>query len=203
MAGRGMAVLPGFPCPFLGPEIFIKTMSVCFFLVRCAVLGRRVCLGLWCPLAFLWLWVGFSCGRASLCLCCSHSCFHSRSHRCSDDLSASSRERVRLALHGDSFDANAVRARCMPWLLDPFSFLQGCSRCRRDAMCSVLAAFVSLVGASVADDAVPVGSCVFASGLVRRSLHALALSPASLRLLSVAPPPFRPARGAEPEAPLG
>jgi hypothetical protein len=32
------------------------------------------------------------------------------------------RERECLALHVDSFDADSVRARCMPWLLDPFSF---------------------------------------------------------------------------------
>jgi hypothetical protein len=61
------------------------------------------------------------------------------------------RERV---LHVDSFDADSVRAHCMPWLLDPFSFLQGCSRSQRDAVCSVIAAFVLLVGTCVADDAV-------------------------------------------------
>jgi hypothetical protein len=38
---------------------------------------------------------------------------------------APAREHVCLALHVDSFDADAVRACCMPWLLDPFSFLQG------------------------------------------------------------------------------
>jgi hypothetical protein len=107
------------------------------------------------------------------------------------------RERVRLALHVDSFDADSVCAHCMPWLLDPFSFLQGCSRSRRDAVCSVVAAFVLLVGASVADDAVPAGSCVFASGLVRRSLSALAL-PSVSRVAGRCP-----ARGAEAEAPLG
>jgi hypothetical protein len=47
-------------------------------------------------------------------------------------------KRVRLALHVDSFDADFVFTHCMPWLLDPFSFLQGCSRSRRDAMCSLL-----------------------------------------------------------------
>jgi hypothetical protein len=103
---------------------------------------------------------------------------------------------VRLALHVDSFDADAVRARCMPWLLDPLSFLQGCSRSRHDAVCSVLAAFVSLVEASVADDAVPLGSCVFASGLVRRSLCALALSPAS-HVAERCPLLFRSAGGAD------
>jgi hypothetical protein len=84
--------------------------------------------------------------------------------------------------------------------LDPSSFLQGCPCSRRDAVCSVLAAFVLLVGASVA--AVPVGSCVFASGLVRCSLFALALPPAS-RVSGHCPLPFRPTWGAEAEAPLG
>jgi hypothetical protein len=90
----------------------------------------------------------------------------------------------------------------MPWLLDPFSFLQACSRSQRDAVCSVIATFVLLVGASVADDAVPAGSCVFASVLVRRSLSALALPPVS-RVAGRYPLPFRPARGAKAEAPLG
>jgi hypothetical protein len=115
--------------------------------------------------------------------------------------SAPARELVRLALHVDYFDADAVRERCIPWLLDPFSFLQGCSRSRRDAVCSVLAAFVSLVGASVADDAMAVGSCVFTSGLVRRSLCALALPPAS-RVAAHCPLPILPAGGAEAEAQL-
>jgi hypothetical protein len=65
-----------------------------------------------------------------------------------------------------------------------------------------VAAFVLLVGASVADDAVPEGSCVFSSELVRRSLYALALPPVS-RVAGRCPLPFRPARGAEAEAPLG
>jgi hypothetical protein len=79
---------------------------------------------------------------------------------------------------------------------------QGCSRSRRDAVCSVIAAFVLLVGASVADDAVPTGSCVFAPGLVRRSLSGLALQSVS-RVAGRCPLPFRPAGGAEAEAPLG
>jgi hypothetical protein len=109
---------------------------------------------------------------------------------------------VSLALHVDSFDADSVCAYCMPWLLDPLSFLQGCFRSRRDAVCSVIAAFVLLVGVCVADDAVPAGSCVFASRLVRRSPSALELPPAS-RVAGLCPLPFRPARGAEAEAPLG
>jgi hypothetical protein len=44
------------------------------------------------------------------------------------------RERVRLALLVDSFDADSVRVHCMAWLLDPFSFLQGCSRSWRVAL---------------------------------------------------------------------
>jgi hypothetical protein len=48
---------------------------------------------------------------------------------------------VSLALH-----VNCVRARGAPrWLLDPFSFLQGCPRCRCDALCSVFAADLLLV----------------------------------------------------------
>jgi hypothetical protein len=91
---------------------------------------------------------------------------------------------------------------CMPWLLDPLFFLQGCFRSRRDAVSSVITSFVLLVGASVADNVVPAGSCVFASRLVRRSLSALALplvSRVDWRCLL----PFRPARGSEAEAPLG
>jgi hypothetical protein len=90
----------------------------------------------------------------------------------------------------------------MPWLLDPFSFLQGYSCSRRDTVCSVIAVFVLLVGASVGDDAVPAGSCVFASGFVCRSLSALALLPVS-RVAGRCTLPFRPAGGAEAEAPLG
>jgi hypothetical protein len=90
----------------------------------------------------------------------------------------------------------------MPWFLDPFSFLQGCSASQRDAICSIIAAFVVLVGASVPDVAVPAGLCVFAQGLLRRSLYALALPPES-RVAARRPLPFRPARGVEAEAPLG
>jgi hypothetical protein len=111
------------------------------------------------------------------------------------------RERVRLALHVGSFDADAVLAHCMPWLLDPFSLLQKCFR-SRVMLFSVIAAFLLLVGASVADDVVPAGSCVFASGLVRGPLSALALPPVS-RVAGRCALPFRTARGAEAEAPLG
>jgi hypothetical protein len=77
-----------------------------------------------------------------------------------------------------------------------------CSRSRRNAVCLGLAAVASLVGASVADDVVPVGSFVFASGQVRRSLCALAL-PSASGVAMRCPFPFRPAGGAEAEAPLG
>jgi hypothetical protein len=109
------------------------------------------------------------------------------------------RERVRMALHVDSFAADSFREHCMPWLLDPFSFLQGCLRSRLDAVCSVFVAFVFLVEASVTDDVLPAGLRVFASGLVRRSPSAFALLPAS-RVAGRWPFPFRPTRGAEAEA---
>jgi hypothetical protein len=133
----------------------------------------------------------FSC-KASPCVCPDLTdlwadLWHLLSHE------SSARKRVRLALHLDSFDADSVFAHCMPWLLDPFSFLQGCFRSRRDAVCSVIVAFVLLVGAPVADDAVPAGSCVFASGLVRRSLSA---PRCRLRLVLLGVAPFR-------SAPLG
>jgi hypothetical protein len=111
-------------------------------------------------------------------------------------------ERVHLALYVDSFDADSVFADCMPWLLDPFFFLQGCSPSRRDAVCSVIAAYVLLVGASVADDVAPVGECVFASGLVRRSLSAFVLPPESCAV-GRCPLPFRPIQGPKDDAPLG
>jgi hypothetical protein len=98
------------------------------------------------------------------------------------------RERLRFALHVDSFDADSVRMQHMPWLLDPFFFLQDCSLPRRDAVSTVIAAFVVLVGPSVPDDALPAGSCVLASGLACHSflrdtlLPALALPPFLLLL---------------------
>jgi hypothetical protein len=58
----------------------------------------------------------------------------------------------------DSFDGGMIRAHCVPWLLAPFSFLQGGSCFRRDAVCSVIATLFFLVEASVADDAGPPGS---------------------------------------------
>jgi hypothetical protein len=95
--------------------------------------------------------------------------------------------RVRLALHVNSFDMDAVRTHCVPWLLDPFLFLQGWPRSLCAAVCSILAAYVLLVGVCVADNAVPAGARVFAAGLVHRSLCSLALPPAS-RVAGRCPP---------------
>jgi hypothetical protein len=76
-------------------------------------------------------------------------------------------------------------------------------RLRRNLIvCFGIAASVPLVEASVADTSVPVGFHVFASGLARLFLSALALPPAS-RVAGRFPLPFRPAWGAEAEAPLG
>jgi hypothetical protein len=86
---------------------------------------------------------------------------------------------VRRALHVDSFDPAAVRRFCMPWLLDPFCFLSACPRSVSVAVCSVLACYVLLVGASVADAAVPAGERVFAAGVVHSCLHPLLLPPTS------------------------
>jgi hypothetical protein len=80
-----------------------------------------------------------------------------------------------------------------PWLLGAFFILQGCPHSRSAAACNVIAAFVFLVGVSVAGNAVPAGSRVFASGFVRRSLSALAL-PSASRVDGRCPLPFRPAR---------
>jgi hypothetical protein len=67
---------------------------------------------------------------------------------------------------------------------------------------SVLACYVLLVGASVADATVPAGARVFAAGLVHSSLRSLSLPPSS-RVARRYPPSFRPFGGAEAEAPLG
>jgi hypothetical protein len=69
------------------------------------------------------------------------------------------------------------------------------------AVCSVLACYVFLVGASVADAAVPAGERVFAAGLVHSCLSHLSLPPWS-RVARRCPPSFRPFGGAEAEAPL-
>jgi hypothetical protein len=129
-------------------------------------------------------------------MCSGTSSCSDSHHTCCSGLSPpSGAEREGRGQHPATFDADVVRSRCMPWLLDPFPFLRGCSLSRRDAVCSAFAAFVFLVGASVADNAVPVGSCVLASGLVCRSLSALALPPV-FRVAGCCPLPSR-------SAPLG
>jgi hypothetical protein len=109
---------------------------------------------------------------------------------------------VRRALHVDSFDPAAVRRFCMPWLLDPFSFLSAVPRPVSVAVCSILACYILLVGASVADAAVPAGERVFAAGLVHSCLRPLSLPPFS-RVARRCPSSFRSFGGAEAEAPLG
>jgi hypothetical protein len=115
---------------------------------------------------------------------------------------AMARSHLLLAQHVDSFDADAVCTHCMPWVLDPSCFLQDCPLAVCAHVHSLVAAYVLLVGASVADATVPVGQHEFASGLVHRSLLPLALPPAS-RVAGHCPPPFRPSGGAEAEAPAG
>jgi hypothetical protein len=110
--------------------------------------------------------------------------------------------RVRQALHVDSFNPADVRRFCMPWLLDPFCFLPACSRSLCAAVCSVLACYVRLVGASVADAAVPDGVRVYAAGLVHSCLSSLSLPPSS-HVAKCCPPSFCPFGGAEAGAPLG
>jgi hypothetical protein len=110
--------------------------------------------------------------------------------------------RVRQALHVISFDPVDVCRCCMLWLLDPFCFLSACARSVSAAVCSILACYVLLVGASVADAAVPADECVFAAGLVHSCLRPLSLSPSS-RVARGCPPSFRPFKGAEAEPLLG
>jgi hypothetical protein len=81
---------------------------------------------------------------------------------------------------------------CMPWLLDPFCFLSACPRSFRAAVCSVLACYAFLVGASVADTVVPAGERACAAGLVRSSLRPLSCCRPRPVLLVVAPPVSAP-----------
>jgi hypothetical protein len=90
----------------------------------------------------------------------------------------------------------------MPWLLDPFCFLSACPPSIRVAVCSVIASYVLLVGASVADAAVPVGDPPFAADLVPCCLQPLSLPPSS-RVAGRCPSLFRPSGDAEAEAHLG
>jgi hypothetical protein len=90
-------------------------------------------------------------------------------------------------------------------LLDPSALRQGCPPSMCDAVCSVAGAFSQLLGASIADAALPAGGSVFASqnsGLVPGALSALTLPPAS-RTATCGLLPLRPARAVEAEAILG
>jgi hypothetical protein len=110
--------------------------------------------------------------------------------------------RVRQALHVDSLNRADVCRFCMPWLLGPSCFLPACSRSLCAAVFSVLACYLLLVGASVADAAVPAGERVLPAGLVHSCLSPLSL-PLSSRVAERCPPSFQPFGGAEVEAPLG
>jgi hypothetical protein len=102
--------------------------------------------------------------------------------------------RVRRALHVDSFNPADVRRFCMPWILDPFCFLSAFLPSVYSPVCSVLACYVVLVAASVADAAVPAGERVFAAGLVHSCLSPVSYCPALPPLL----PPLRVCRGRSP-----
>jgi hypothetical protein len=110
--------------------------------------------------------------------------------------------RVRQALHVDSFGPADARRFCMPWLLDPLCFLSASPRSFCAAVCSVLACYVLLVGASVADAALPAGERVFAAGPVHGCLGPLSLPPSS-RVARRCPTSFHHFGGSEAEAPLG
>jgi hypothetical protein len=71
------------------------------------------------------------------------------------------------------------------WIL--FTFLSACPPSIRVAVCSIIASYVLLVGASVDDAAVPVGDLPFAAELVPCCLQPLSLPPSS-RVAGVAPP---------------
>jgi hypothetical protein len=96
-----------------------------------------------------------------------------------------------------------VRRFCMPWLLDPFCFLFACPRSGCAAECSVLACYVLLVGASVADAAVPAGERVLAAGLVHLVACALSRCRPRLVLPGVAPPPSAPSEAPRPKPSWG
>jgi hypothetical protein len=96
---------------------------------------------------------------------------------CSDDLADDS---LRL-----------VSRFCMPWLLGPSCFLSACACSVSVAVCSIPACYVLLVGASVADAAMPAGERVFAAGLVHSCVCPLSLAPSS-RVAWRCPPPSAP-----------
>jgi hypothetical protein len=117
--------------------------------------------------------------------------------------------RVR-ALHVDSSNPADVRRFCMPWLLDPPCFLSAfpCSFCA--AICSVIACYVVVVGATVADintaayAAVPAGHQNVCLLLVWYTV-AWAISRCRLRpvLPGVAPRPSVPSGVLRPKPPWG
>jgi hypothetical protein len=109
---------------------------------------------------------------------------------------------LRQALHVDSFDPAAVRRfACLgSWILSASFPLVPALICA--AVCSVLACNALLVGASVADAAVPAGERELAAGLVHSCLQPLSLPPSS-RVAGSCPPSFRLRAGAEAEALLG
>jgi hypothetical protein len=98
---------------------------------------------------------------------------------------------VRQALHVHSFGPADVCSFCMPWLPDPFCCLPACPHAGCAAVCSVLACYVLLIGASVAAAAAPAGARAFADG---QCTVACAFSRCRSRpvLPGVAPPPSAP-----------
>jgi hypothetical protein len=92
-------------------------------------------------------------------------------------------------------------AHCMPWLLAPFSFW-GCPRSRRDAVCSVLAALFSWLGFLLRTArCLQVRVCALLGA--REFSVSSRVAACVLRVAGRCPLPFRSARGAEAEAPLG
>jgi hypothetical protein len=86
-----------------------------------------------------------------------------------------------------------------PRLLDPVYVFSARPHSVCAAVCSVIACYVLLVGASVADATVPAGDGVLAAGLVRRCLHVLSLLPWSC-VARRCPASFHRSGGAEAEA---
>jgi hypothetical protein len=86
--------------------------------------------------------------------------------------------------------------------LDDLKDLRSCSRDLKNAELICCNYSCLLVGASVADAAVPVGEWAFAAGLVRSCLRPLSLPPLS-GVAGCRPPSFRPSGDTEAEALLG
>jgi hypothetical protein len=91
--------------------------------------------------------------------------------------------------------ANACVWRFMwtPLMRTQFRTLR--ARSRRDAVCSVIAAFVLLVGASVADDAVPAGLCVCVRFGARASLSVCSRAATCVSCCWALPPSVPPPLG--------